>query len=74
VRGIGHERKRREWTLTKYGSGESDDIAGEEPRVVRGGSWVNNRNLARAAYRLAYGPVNRNDGFGFRVVGVVPSS
>lgn len=38
-------------------------------RVVRGGSWVNNQNLARCAFRLRFQPGYRFDlNFGFRVV------
>ena len=38
--------------------------------VLRGGSWNNNQNHARAAYRLNYDPDERNYGLGFRVVRV----
>jgi Sulfatase-modifying factor enzyme 1 len=44
-----------------------------QPRVVRGGSWNNNQNNARAAYRNNNHPDNRNNNIGFRVVGVVHS-
>ncbi|NCF69164.1 MAG: SUMF1/EgtB/PvdO family nonheme iron enzyme [Chloroflexi bacterium] len=37
-------------------------------RVVRGGSWVDNRNLARAAYRGDDHPAGRSHDLGFRVV------
>ena len=37
-------------------------------RVLRGGSWNNNRNNVRAAYRNRNNPDNRNDNIGFRVV------
>ncbi|MCP5426445.1 MAG: SUMF1/EgtB/PvdO family nonheme iron enzyme [Gammaproteobacteria bacterium] len=37
-------------------------------RVVRGGSWNNNRTNARAAYRNFNAPDNRNNNIGFRVV------
>jgi hypothetical protein len=39
-------------------------------RVVRGGSWNNNQNNARAAFRNHNHPDNRNNNNGFRVVGV----
>ncbi|MEN8759856.1 MAG: SUMF1/EgtB/PvdO family nonheme iron enzyme [Desulfobacterales bacterium] len=37
-------------------------------RVLRGGSWNNNRNNARCSYRNRNKPNNRNDNNGFRVV------
>jgi hypothetical protein len=37
-------------------------------RVVRGGSWNNNHQNARAASRNNNDPNNRNDNIGFRVV------
>jgi hypothetical protein len=37
-------------------------------RVLRGGSWNNNRNNARCSYRNRNNPNNRNDNIGFRVV------
>jgi hypothetical protein len=43
-------------------------------RVVRGGSWHNNANNARAAYRNDNHPDNRNDNNGFRVVARRPTS
>jgi len=38
---------------------------------LRGGSWNNNADNARAAYRNNNNPDNRNDNNGFRVVVVV---
>jgi hypothetical protein len=35
---------------------------------VRGGSWNNNRDYARCAYRNRNHPDNRNNNIGFRVV------
>ncbi len=37
-------------------------------RVVRGGSWNDNRENARAAYRNRNDPNNRNNDIGFRLV------
>ena len=37
-------------------------------RVVRGGSWNNNQDNARTAYRNRNHPNNRNNNIGFRVV------
>jgi len=44
-------------------------------RVVRGGSWNNNRNNVRCAYRNNNDPDNRNNNIGFRVLshGFLPS-
>ncbi len=36
--------------------------------MLRGGSWNNNQDNARAAYRNNNDPDNRNDNNGFRVV------
>ena len=36
--------------------------------MLRGGSWINNQNNARAAYRNDNNPDNRNNNIGFRVV------
>jgi len=36
--------------------------------VVRGGSWNNNQNNVRCAYRNNRNPNNRNNNRGFRVV------
>jgi len=47
-----------------------DDVA----RVVRGGSWVNYRELARCAGRRWYYPNSSNDSLGFRCVSPVPGS
>ena len=35
-------------------------------RVVRGGSWINNAQNVRSAYRSNYSPDNRNNNIGFR--------
>ena len=42
-------------------------IARDVLRVLRGGSWINNRNNCRAAYRNRNEPNNRNDNIGFRL-------
>ena len=41
---------------------------GETYRVLRGGSWSNDPNLCRAAFRVSYSPDLRGNAFGFRVV------
>jgi hypothetical protein len=35
--------------------------------VIRGGSWINNRQNCRAAYRNINDPVNRDNDLGFRL-------
>jgi hypothetical protein len=37
-------------------------------RVLRGGSWINNQDNTRAAYRNNNNPDKRNNNIGFRVV------
>ena len=36
-------------------------------RVLRGGSWLNNQDNCRAAYRNRNNPNNRNNNIGFRL-------
>jgi len=45
-----------------------NDLASEEKRVVRGGSWRDRPGRARSAFRLAYRPYQRVYNVGFRVV------
>jgi formylglycine-generating enzyme required for sulfatase activity len=65
-----------EWCLSNYRN-PSLDAAGEDlrsmtSRVLRGGSWVNDQDLVRAAYRSYYDPNVRSYNLGFRVVLVFP--
>jgi formylglycine-generating enzyme required for sulfatase activity len=55
-----------EWTESWYDEAKTR-------RVVRGGSWLSSRNLARAAYRYSSHPVDRPSLLGFRVVRRPPS-
>lgn len=55
------------------GSAWTDTFEGT-PRVLRGGSWINDRGSARSAYRARSDPNNRVSHFGFRVVCLSPSS
>jgi formylglycine-generating enzyme required for sulfatase activity len=61
-----------EWCLNKLGSPEETDLAGQDARVLRGGSWVNGPDGARADDRGRYGPGFRDYGMGFRVLCVSP--
>lgn len=45
-----------------------EQVAEKADRVVRGGSWGNDRDGARATYRNNNDPDNRNNNIGFRVV------
>ncbi len=56
-----------EWCLNAYEPAGDVDPGGEVPRVVRGGSWLFGRDLARAACRSGDHPDGRSDGLGFRV-------
>ena len=72
-----------EWTTTIWGNrldrpdfaypyvpddGREDVHDPTARRVLRGGSWANDRDVARAAYRDDNHPVSRNDNVGLRVV------
>ncbi|MBZ0307086.1 MAG: formylglycine-generating enzyme family protein, partial [Anaerolineae bacterium] len=57
-----------EWCLTEYSSGKSNDLTNREARVLRGGSWLDDLGLARAASRYHFIPDVRDDDIGFRVV------
>ncbi|MFP4500915.1 MAG: SUMF1/EgtB/PvdO family nonheme iron enzyme [Candidatus Hydrogenedentota bacterium] len=63
-----------EWTRSAYhpypydaGDGRNA-MAGDEKRVVRGGSWYDRPKRATASYRLAYAPWQRVFNVGFRVM------
>ena len=62
-----------EWVADWYGENYSGSPA-QNPRgpdaghgrVLRGGSWFNERGGVRAAYRIGVGPVDSADSIGFR--------
>ena len=54
-----------EWCANRYDKPRQEDQKGEVGRVVRGGSWNNNRDNARASYRNHNDPTNRNNSLGF---------
>ena len=57
-----------EWCRNEYEKPERTQPGGQEFRVLRGGSWYNLLELARAAYRYRYLPDFRYYDLGFRVV------
>ncbi len=56
-----------EWCLIDYHASDID-LEGTGVRVLHGGSWSGDQDLARAAYRNNWNPSSRNLNFGFRVV------
>jgi len=56
--------------LMKRSSGSTSFFRGrpKRPRVVRGGSWINNPRNLRCANRNRNDPDNRNNNLGFRLV------
>lgn len=57
-----------EWCLNEHSDPKRVTPRASEARVLRGGSWFNFRDLARADYRGNFNPGFRNSNFGFRVV------
>src|SRR5262249_24834519 len=57
-------------SVLSYPAGAGKTV-GSYAAHLRGGSWNNNRDNARAAYRNNNHPGNRNNNIGFRVVCVV---
>ncbi len=64
-----------EWCLSNYENStfkaREENLRTDKSRVLRGGSWYNLLDFARAVYRNDLHPSNRDFSFGFRVV-VVP--
>jgi formylglycine-generating enzyme required for sulfatase activity len=70
----------REWCEDRFGDYPSGKVIDPEGattgsrRVNRGGSWFSHAWAVRAAFRLAYAPVDRFDSLGFRLArGLAPS-
>ncbi len=57
-----------EWCLNEFDKPSHVSLSGEARRVLRGGSWINDLDFGRAAYRSNSHPNNRNDDIGFRVL------
>ncbi|RKT46636.1 SUMF1/EgtB/PvdO family nonheme iron enzyme [Thiocapsa rosea] len=62
-----------DWCLNKWYRQEDTETEREEQRVVRGGSWYNNRNSARSADRDWSDPDDHGNNLGFRVLCASPS-
>ncbi len=67
-----------EWCLNPVdrpqGGFEDENIRSNSRRVLRGGSWFNDRGVARAAYRLNSVPNLRSNYYGFRLCGAPSQS
>ncbi len=61
-----------EWCLNEYANPEQIQIASDEDRVLRGGSWFDGVHVARCASRGRRYPYFSNSYRGFRVVMGVP--
>jgi formylglycine-generating enzyme required for sulfatase activity/energy-coupling factor transporter ATP-binding protein EcfA2 len=61
-----------EWCVNRRNDQDTDDLSGTDTRALRGGSWSNYPDFARAAYRRSGHPLLRNYDLGFRVALVVP--
>jgi hypothetical protein len=61
-----------EWCLNEYSKPDRTQKAGTGSRVLRGGSWDLNQDVARAEFRYNYHPRARYNDFGFRVVVLSP--
>ena len=57
-----------EWCVNEYADPERTQREGRESRVLRGGSWYYDRDLARADDRNYGLPRFRDDDLGFRVL------
>ncbi len=68
-----------EWCLSDYDKPaletRKENLRTDKIRVLRGGSWFDNQDFARAVYRDSYGPDDRDGYVGFRVMlGMRPPS
>ena len=63
-----------ECCLNSYEEPTNTSVRAEGSRVLRGGSWNNNQDNARCAYRNNNHPQNRNNNIGFRCAKTSPAS
>ena len=64
-----------EWCRNKFDDPDDDTVDDSgSPRVLRGGSWHNDRDVARAAARVRSFPDYRLPNYGFRLVARRPPS
>ncbi len=61
-----------EWCLNKYDDPDDTDTGGQDMRALRGGSWFDGQDSARASARNWNDVGNRNVVHGFRLVCSVP--
>jgi formylglycine-generating enzyme required for sulfatase activity len=57
-----------EWCLNEYDKPDRVGVTGDASRVLRGGSWFNTQDHARAVHRYNLDPLNPYRYLGFRVV------
>ena len=63
-----------EWCLNDSDMPENTALEGDDPRVLRGGSWFGSPVFARASFRHRFDPGFRDSRIGFRVVCSSPIS
>ncbi|WP_300453271.1 SUMF1/EgtB/PvdO family nonheme iron enzyme [Accumulibacter sp.] len=57
-----------EWCLNEYHQPANTQIGGDQPRAMRGGSWLDYPGDLRAAKREYFAPDDRDGDIGFRIV------
>lgn len=55
-----------EWCRTRWADG-SNDLTGDQERVVHGGSWLSGREYLECRYRFGSLPFGGSDSLGFRI-------
>jgi formylglycine-generating enzyme required for sulfatase activity len=62
-----------EWMLDEYQTRSSSDLSNNYWRSLRGGSFYNDPDYARTAYRIRNYPDYRSEAYGFRIVCSAPA-